>query len=206
MRTLAKSSLQVLHTTALLLALCGAGTAPTHARQLNEGMTGIKSYEIEFNNRVIGALVIVGCDNLKPPAGYTAGQEYWSWMPGAAWRGTFTLVPVNTVPDYYSSSWERFPHDHFDLSRTVPTPSISPEAGDRFYRVQVRTESRWVDQGWMWLVNGDGRRAQEWYGRNLTSDLAGDGTAIRFTSADPPTPGSSDVYLLIHEHSQTAGR
>ena len=133
----------------------------------------IKAYRIEFNNKIIGTVVVVGCDNLNPPPGYTAGQEYWTWTPGAAWRGTFTLVPVNTVPDYYSNSWETFPHEHFDLSRTVPMPSISPEAGDRFYRVQVRSESRWIDQGWMWLINGT-ERVQEWYGRNLTSDLVGD--------------------------------
>ena len=138
----------------------------------------------------------MGRDNLNPPPGYTAGQEYWTWIPGAAWRGTFTLVPVDTVPDYYSSSWATFPHDHFDLSHTAPMPSISPEAGDRFYRVQVRSGSRWIDQGWMWLINDE--RKQEWYGRSLTSDLIGDGTAIRFTSADPPKPGSTDVYLLIH--------
>ena len=197
MRTLAKSSMQLLQTTALLVALCAVGTAPAHAAEILDGPLMIKAYRIEFNNRIIGTVVVVGCDNLNPPPGYTAGQEYWTWTPGAAWRGTFTLVPVNDVPDYYSYSWETFPHEHFDLSRTVPMPSISPEAGDRFYRVQVRSESRWVDQGWMWLINGT-ERVQEWYGRNLTSDLVGDGTAIRFTSVDPPTPGSSDVYLLIH--------
>ena len=79
-------------------------------------------------------------------------------------------------------------------------PTISPEAGDPFYRVQVRSESGWVDQGWMWLINGtEGtERVQEWYGRNLPSDLIGTGTAIRFTSADPPAPDSTEVYLLIH--------
>ncbi|MCM3873057.1 MAG: hypothetical protein ND895_20435, partial [Pyrinomonadaceae bacterium] len=103
---------------------------------------------------------------------------------------------VNTVPDYYSNSWETFPHEHFDLSRTVPMPSVMADMGGQFYSVQVRSESRWVDQGWMWLING-AERVQEWYGRNLTSDLVGEGTAIRFTSANPPTPGSSEVYLLI---------
>ena len=197
MRTLAKSSMQLLQTTALLVALCAVGTTPAHAGEMMDGPVMIKAYRIEFNNRIIGTVVVVGCDNLNPPPGYTAGQEYWTWTPGAAWRGTFTLVPVSNVPDYYSYSWETFPHEHFDLSRTVPMPSISPEAGDRFYRVQVRSESRWVDQGWMWLINGT-ERVQEWYGRNLTSDLVGTGTAIQFTSVDPPTPGSSEVYLLIH--------
>jgi hypothetical protein len=158
----------------------------------------IRAYRIEFNNRVIGTVVVTGRDNPNPPPGYTSGREYWAWMPGAAWPGTFTLVPINTVPDYYSSSWETRSHESFELSRTVPMPSIPVDAADRFYRVQVRTDSKWVDQGWMWLNNDDrgDKRVQEWYGRNLTSDLIGDGTAIRFTSAEPPTPGSSEVYLL----------
>ena len=195
MRTLAKSSMQLLQTTALLVALCAAGTAPAHAGEMMDGPVMIKAYRIEFNNKIVGTVVVVGSGKLNPPPGYVAGKEYWTWTPGAAWRGTFTLVPVSNVPDYFSYSWETFPHEHFDLSRTVPMPSISPEAGDRFYRVQVRSESGWVDQGWMWLLNGT---VQEWYGRNLTSDLIGNGTAIRFTSTDPPTSGSSDVYLLIH--------
>ena len=200
MRTLAKRSMQVLHITTLLVSLCAVAT-PVHAREILEGPVMIKAYRIEFNDRIIGTVVVVGRDNLKPPPGYTAGREYWTWLPGDAWRGTFTLVPVETVPDYYSSNWATFPRDRFDLSRTVPMPSISPEPGDRFYLVQVQNGSRWIDQGWMWLDNGDARgdeRRQEWYGRNLTSDLAGDGTAIRFTSVDPPKPGSTDVYLLIH--------
>ena len=197
MRKLAKPSMRVLHTAALLVALCGVGAAPAHAREILEGPLMIKAYRIEFNNRIIGTVVVVGCENLNPPPGYTAGQEYWTWTPGAAWRGTFTLVPVSSVPDYHSYSWETFPHEHFDLSRTVPVPSISLEAGDRFYRVQLRGEAIWIDGAWMRLSNGAERR-QEWYGRNLTSDLVGTGTASRFTSADPPTPGSSDVYLLIH--------
>ena len=164
MRTLAKSSMQLLQTTALLVALCAVGTAPAHAGEILDGPLMIKAYRIEFNNRIIGTMVVVGCDNLNPPPGYTAGREYWTWTPGAAWRGTFTLIPVSNVPDYYSCTGETFAHEHFDLSRTVPMPLISPEAGDRFYRVQVRRESRWVDQGWMWLINGR-ERVQEWYGR-----------------------------------------
>ena len=195
MRTLAKSSTQVFHITALLVALWAVGIAPAHAVEMLEGPLMIKAYRIEFNNATIGTVVVVGCDNLNPPPGYIAGREYWTWTPGAAWRGTFTLVPVSNVPDYYSHSWETFSHEHFDLSHTVPMPSISPDSGDRFYRVQVLSESGWVDQGWMWLMNGT-EREQEWYGRNLTSDLVGTGTAIRFTSVDPPTPGSTDVYLL----------
>lgn len=194
---LAKSTLQPLKTIALLLAICAVVTAPAHAEEILDGPLMIKTYRIEFYNRPIGMVVVVGCDNPNPPPGYAAGKEYWTWTPEAAWRGTFTLVPVNNVPDYYSNSWETFSHDHFDLSRTVPMPSISPEAGDRFYRVQLRGEAIWIDGAWMWLRNGP-ERVQEWYGLNLTSDLVGTGTAIRFTSVDPPTAGSSDVYLLIH--------
>ncbi|HEV2883943.1 MAG TPA: hypothetical protein VGW36_03740, partial [Pyrinomonadaceae bacterium] len=94
MRTLAKSSVQLLQTTALLVALCAVGTAPTQAGQLLEAFMTFKAYRIEFDNRIIGTVVVVGCDNLNPPPGYTAGKEYWTWTPGAAWRGTFTLVPV----------------------------------------------------------------------------------------------------------------
>ena len=51
MRTLAKSSIQALHIAVLLIAVCAAGTAPANARQLNDGMTGLKAYRIEFNER-----------------------------------------------------------------------------------------------------------------------------------------------------------
>ncbi|HEU4387425.1 MAG TPA: hypothetical protein VFV34_06480, partial [Blastocatellia bacterium] len=162
-------------TEGLRVAFCRVGTVSTHARQILDGPLMIKAFRIEFNNRVVGAVVVTGRDNPAPPPGYASGREYWSWTPGAAWPGTFTLVPVNTVPDYYSFSWETRSHEKFDLSRTVPIPSISIAHGDRFYRVQVRNDSRWVDQGWMWL-DGD-KRVQEWYGQNLTSDLLGDGTA-----------------------------
>ena len=164
MRTLAKSSMQLLQTTALLVALCAAGTATPHAAEIVDGPVMIKAYRIEFNNKIIGTVVVVGCDNPNPPPGYTAGREYWTWTPGAAWRGTFTLVPVSSVPDYHSHSWETFPHEHFDLSRTLPMPFlwVNGDGNDVIYRVQVRRESGWVDQGWMWLSNGAERR-QEWY-------------------------------------------
>lgn len=77
-------------------------------------------------------------------------------------------------------------------------PEIAPAANDRFYSVQVRRGWQWVNQGWMWLMNGSERR-QEWYGRELRSDLVGDdGAEIRFSSAEPPAPASRDVYRLIH--------
>jgi hypothetical protein len=173
-----------------------ARPAPTHPAQLNEGMSTLKAYQIEFNHILIGRVVVVGCENLNPPPGYRAGQEYWTWVPGAAWRGTFTLVPDNNMPNYYAYRWEKFPHQHFDLSRTVPMPAISPEAGDRFYRVQAQSGDQWVDQGWMWLIDGE-RRVQQWYAQNLLSDLAGTGEAMRFTSVEPPAPGSTSVYLLM---------
>ncbi len=181
---------------ALLVGLFAASAASTHATQLMDGMTGIKAYDILFGRRVIGRMVVVGCDNPNPPPGYTAGVEYWNWNRGAAWRGLFTLVPVEAVPDYDAYPWTTFPHEHFGLSQTVPMPTIAPEAGDRFYRVKVQEGSRWVPQGWMWLKSGP-PRTQEWYGQNLTSDLVGEGTAIRFTSAEPPRPGSRDVFLLV---------
>ena len=195
MRTLAESRNQVLHALVLFLALWAA-IAPAHARQILEGPLMIKAYRIEFNNRAIGKVVVVGRDNPNPPPGYSAGQQYWTWTPEEAWRGTFTLVPVSIVPDFYSHSWATFPNGRFDLSRTVSMAPISAEAGDRFYRVQVRSGSGWLDQGWMWLING-AEQMQAWYGRNLTSDQLGDGAAIRFTSAEPPAPGSTRVYLLI---------
>jgi hypothetical protein len=181
---------------ALLALLCAAGSASTHA-QLNDGMCGIKAYRIQFGSQVIGQVVVVGCDNPNPPAGFTAGREYWTWSAGADWRGSFTLVPVEPVPSYSAYRWTEFPHEHFDLSRAVPMPAIAPRAADRFYEVQVAEGSRWVSRGWMWLVDGP-PRAQEWYGRGLGSDLVGDGAAIRFRSAEPPAPGSTEVYLLLH--------
>ena len=74
-------------------------------------------------------------------------------------------------------------------------PAISPAPSDAFYQVSVRHGSRWVPQGWMWLRNGP-VPTQEWYGLNLTSDLVGDGAAIRFRSAEP-APGV-EVFLLNH--------
>jgi hypothetical protein len=91
-----------------------------------EGMISVTAFRIEFNARIIGRVVVVGCDNMNPPPGYTAGQEYWAWEPGAAWRGTFTLVPVDTVPDFGAFAWTRFSHQHFDLSHTVPMPRDRP--------------------------------------------------------------------------------
>jgi hypothetical protein len=181
---------------ALLVGLGALGAVPTDAGQLMEGMTTVKAFRIEFNARTIGQVVVVGCDTANPPAGYSAGQEYWTWEPGAAWRGTFTLVPVDAVPDHAAFRWTTFAHQHFDLSHTVPMPAIAAAASDRFYRVQVRRGAAWVEQGWMWLVSGSTRK-QEWFGRDLTSDLVGDdGASIRFASADIPAPGSRDVYLL----------
>ena len=192
-----KQQLTIAFSLALLVMAIAVCATNSYARQLNDGLSSIKAYGIVFNNKIIGRVVVVGRNNLNPPPGYTAGQEYWTWTAGAAWRGTFTLVPETNVPDYYAYRWERFPHEHFDISHTAPMPAISPDAGDRFYRVQAQSGTQWIEQGWMWLINGD-KRVQEWYGQNLMSDLIGTGEAIRFTSAEAPTPGLIDVYLLIH--------
>ena len=164
---------------ALFVGLCATAATSTHA-QLNDGMTTLQAYQIVFNRRVVGRVVVVGCDNEAPPPGYAAGREYWSWTRGPEWRGAFTLEPIEAVPSYDAYRWTTFPHEHFDLSRTVPMPAISPAAADSFYQVSVRHGSRWVPQGWMWLRNGP-VPTQEWYGLNLTSDLVGDGAAIRFS-------------------------
>jgi hypothetical protein len=184
----------------IAIALCATTSQASHSAtpapaQLNDGMSSLKAYQIEFNHQLIGRVLVVGCENSNPPPGYSPGQEYWTWVPGAAWRGTFTLVPDSNIPNYNAHRWERFPHQHFDISHTVPMPGVSPEAGDRFYRVQAQNQSQWVDQGWMWLINGE-KRVQQWYALNLLSDLVGTGEAIRFTSVEPPAPGSLNVYLL----------
>jgi hypothetical protein len=196
MTTAAILTLFVVTITVCAATSSASSTTMAAPAQLMEGMSTIKAYNIEFNNRTIGRVVVVGCENPNPPPGYSPGQEYWTWVPGAAWRGTFTLVPDSNVPNYNAHRWEKFPHQHFDLARTVPMPVVSPNASDRFYRVQAQSAEVWSDQGWMWLINGE-KRMQEWYGLNLTSDLVGTGEAIRFTSAEVPTPGSIAVYLLI---------
>jgi hypothetical protein len=181
---------------AFMAALFAAASATTNA-QLNEGMVGFKAYRILFGSQAIGHVVVVGCDNANPPAGFAAGREYWTWSPGAAWRGSFTLVPVEAVPIYSAYHWTEFPHEHFDLSHAVPLPAILPRPGDRFYEVRVRDGSEWMPRGWMWLTDVP-RLAQEWYGLDLASDLVGEGSAIRFDSVEPPAPNSAEVYLLVH--------
>lgn len=163
--------------------------------QLVEGSTRITSFTIEFNNQVVGRVVVVGCENADPPSGFVAGQEYWTWTSGTPWRGAFKLVPSGSVPSHASYTWQTFPHEHFDLSGTVPMPSVSPAPSDAFYQVQIASGGGWVDQGYLWLDVGS-PTIQTWYGVDLSSDLVGNGGQIRFQSVEPPAAESEDVYLL----------
>jgi hypothetical protein len=177
-----------------IVAVAGA-TAPASA-QLMEGLsTLVAPYTIQVNGQVVGRVVVVSCDNTNPPRGYAAGTEYWTWTSGAPWRGAFTLVPTSTVPRHSGYAWQRLPHEHFDLSHTVPFPSVSPAANDEFYRVQVASGTGWIEQGYMWLDVGS-PTVQTWYGVGLTTDLVGDGGPIRFQTVTPPAAGSKNVYLL----------
>ena len=172
-----------------------AAPVPASA-QLNDGYsTLVAPFTIEVNGRVVGQVVVVGGANTDPPPGYTAGTEYWTWTGGRAWREGFTLVPRPTVPRHGAFSWQTFPHERFDLSRTVSFPAVAPGVDDAFYEVQIAAGTGWVDQGYMWLDTGS-PTVQTWYGIGLTKDLVGDGGPIRFRTVEPPAAGSADVYLL----------
>jgi hypothetical protein len=184
----------------MTIALCvGVATvaAPVPASaQLMEGMSSlIAPFTVEVNDRVVGQVVVVGGRNTDPPPGYTAGTEYWTWTAGRPWRQGFTLVPRRTVPSHGAFRWQTFPHEHFDLSRTVPFPAVSPGIADTFYEVQGAAGTGWIDQGYMWLDVGS-PSVQTWYGIGLTHDLVGDGGPIGFRTVEPPAAGSTDVYLL----------
>ena len=182
---------------ALSLGLCTMTAAVPASAQLNEGYsTLVAPFTIEVNGRAVGQVVVVGGKNTDPPPGYTAGTEYWTWASGRPWRGAFTLVPRRTVPSYAAFTWQTFPHERFDLSRTVPFPAVSPAANDAFYEVQIAAGGGWIDQGYMWLDVG-APTVQTWYGVGLTTDLVGDGGRIRFHAVDPASAGSHDVYLLL---------
>ena len=169
--------------------------SPTSA-QLMEGMiTLVAPFAIEVNGRVVGQVVVVGGGNTDPPPGYAAGTEYWTWTAGRPWRDEFTLVPRRTVPGYGAFRWQMFPHERFDLSRTVPFPAVSPAVEDAFYHVEIAADAGWIDQGYMWLDVGS-PSLQTWFGIGLTKDLVGDGGPIRFRAVEPPAAGSADVYLL----------
>jgi hypothetical protein len=148
--------------------------------EISPGSCGLVVFDIRWSGTTVGKVVVVSEDNTSPPSGYTAGNEYWTWTSGPAWRGAFKLVPTGcTAPTYNNYTWKVFPHAHFDLSGTVSFPSISPDTEDGF-----------------WLVDGT-PLATEWYGVGLTQDLIGTGSAeIRFTSVEVPTAGSVQVYLL----------
>ena len=177
----------------------GAATvaAPVPASaQLNDGMsTLVAPFTIEVHGRVVGQVVVLGGANTDPPPGYTAGTEYWTWTAGRPWREGFTLVPRRTIPRYDAFTWQTFPHERFDLSRTVPFPAVTPGVDDAFYEVQIAAGTGWLDQGYMWLDTGS-PTVQTWYGIGLTKDLVGDGGPIRFHTVEPPPAGSADVYLL----------
>jgi hypothetical protein len=176
--------------------------APAEA-QLMEGMiTLVAPFTIEAGGRVVGHVVVVGGANTDPPPGYTAGTEYWTWTAGSPWPEKFTLVPRRAVPRYTAFRWETFPHERFDLSRTVPFPAVSPAVDDDFYRVQIAAGAGWLDQGFMWLDTGS-PAVQTWYGIGLTNDLVGDGGPIRFRTVEPPAAGSVDVYLLHRPEGTT---
>ena len=109
------------------ISIVGAvGAAAPASAQLNEGYTTLVApYTIQVNGRVVGRVVVISCENTDPPRGYAAGTEYWTWTSGGPWPGSFTLVPAATVPRHSNHTWQEFPHEHFDLSHTVPFPSVS---------------------------------------------------------------------------------
>jgi hypothetical protein len=179
---------------AVLLGCGGLAIALPASGQLDWGI-GVLAYTIQFNGQTLGRVVVVSVDHPNPPSGYTPGYEYWTWTAGTPWRGAFKLVPTSNVPSYSSYTWETFPHDHFDLSQTVPLPSINPAPDDKFYQVAIQNGSTWTNQGYMWLEDGS-PSAQTWYGIGLTDDLVGNGGEIRFQSVEPPSAGSVNVYLL----------
>jgi hypothetical protein len=189
----------------IALSLGGWATAapdPASAQLMDALTTLVAPFAIEANGRVVGHVVVVGGGNTDPPPGYTAGTEYWTWTAGSPWPDKFTLVPRRAVPRFTALSWETFPHERFDLSRTVPLPPISPSADDDFYRVQIAASAGWLDQGFMWLEAGS-PAVQTWYGIGLTNDLVGDGGRIRFRTVEPPAAGSVDVYLLDRPEGTT---
>ena len=98
------------------------------------------------------------------------------------------------VPRHGAFSWQTFPHERFDLSRTVSFPAVSPGVDDAFYEVQI-------------APHGLGRSGVHVARRrppdraDLVRDRAdqgsvGDGGPIRFRTVEPPAAGSADVYLL----------
>ena len=134
--------------TALCVGVCAMVAPVPASAQLNEGLsTLVAPFTIEVNGHVVGQVVVVGGGNTDPPPGYTSGTEYWAWTGGRSWRDEFTLVPRRTVPRYGAFRWQTFPHERFDLSRTVPFPAVFPAVNDGFYEVQIAAGTGWVDQG-----------------------------------------------------------
>ena len=192
--------------TTLCVGVCTMVAPIPASAQLMEGMTTLVApFTIEVNGHVVGQVVVVGGGNTDPPPGYTAGTEYWTWTGGRSWRDEFKLVPRRTVPRYGAFRWQTFPHERFDLSRTVPLPAVLPAVNDGFYEVQIAADTGWVDQGFMWLDVGS-PTVQTWYGIGLSNDLVGDGGPIRFRTVEPPAAGSADVYLLARAEPGGAPR
>ena len=172
---------QLLVSVSLALGLWTMAAPVPASAQLNDGMTTLVApFTIEVNGRVVGQVVVVGGANTDPPPGYTAGTEYWTWTGGRAWREGFTLVPRPTVPRHGAFSWQTFPHERFDLSRTVSFPAVSPGVDDAFYEVQIAAGTGWVDQGYMWLDTGSPS------GADLVRDRADQGSCRRRWSDQVP--------------------
>ena len=178
-----------------LLVTALFGSPRSASAQTWIGTAEFKSYDIVVQGAVVGKMVAVSCHRRGGVAGFAPGQEHWTWDPGHGWDASFKLVPARTLPTYHGRTWQTFPHDHFDLSTTVPMPAVRLGSRDGFYRVSVKSGGAWKARGYMWLARGAEDR-QILYGQGLTADLVGNGQAIRFEATNPPTPGSAQVYLL----------
>ncbi|MEQ1507802.1 MAG: hypothetical protein ABMB14_36575 [Myxococcota bacterium] len=174
-------------------AAAALGVAVPAGAQLGDGTDDVVAYDIVLDHHRLGWVVIVGADH-APIAGFAAGQEHWAWFD-VAFPAAFALVPRDTLPGSPDAVTDRFPHDRFDLSATVPMPAVELGPTDRFYRVAIREPSQWLDQGWLWQLGGS-PRDQVWFGAALERDRIGGGRAIRFVRTDPPPPGSVDVFLV----------
>ena len=184
----------------MMVALCvGAATvaAPIPASaQLMDGMISLVApFTIEVHGRVVGQVVVVGGANTDPPPGYTAGTEYWTWTGGRPWRDGFTLVPRRTIPRYDAFSWQTFPHERFDLSRTVPFPAVSPARRRRLLRGADRRRHGLDRSG----VHVARHRLTD--RADLVRDRADQGSCRRRWSDQVPhrrtaPAGSAAVYLL----------
>ncbi len=194
-------ALHIFGSSVLRVAVGAAGVASLFAlpcananAQTWIGTTEFMTYDIVLGGAVVGKMVAVDCD-ADSVGGFAAGTEHWSWVKGQEWKPGFKLVPTVGLPSHAAHTWQTFPHDHFDLSKKVPMPTVELGAGDAFYRVTVRVDGEWEPRGYMWLP-GAAKDEQVWFGVDLESDLVGEGLPVRFETAAPPLPGSQYVYLL----------